>query len=263
MHGLLHPALWATVLIAPFSSPPSGEGGAGEAANGTVGYLYQPAFSLDRSLRLPAKPYVPQPGDIMLATDSSIFWTITHNMAGTGHPHHSAVVFVKPDGKIAVVESGPYDELFVRVLDIGPHFEKYQSMGPVWVRQRKTPISAEQSAALTEWSMRQDGRRFALKRLAGQLTPLRSRGPIRTRFMGGPHGDRDSYFCSELAMETLVAGGMVDPDTTRPAATYPRDIFFGRSLNPYLNRHLTINDCWHPPARWTSCAEIGTADERR
>src|SRR5881398_3111778 len=146
MHGLLRPVLWATVLIAPSSSPPREEGrGEPAAGNGAVGYIHQPAFSLDRSLRLPAKPYVPQPGDIMLATDSSIFWTITHNMAGTGHPHHSAIVFVKPDGKVAVLESGPYDELFVSVLDIGSHFAKYETMGPVWIRQRKTPISAEQS----------------------------------------------------------------------------------------------------------------------
>ena len=56
---------------------------------GTGGsYLYQPAYCLDECLRGPTTPYVPQPGDIMLATDNKVFWKLTHNLAGTGHPHH-------------------------------------------------------------------------------------------------------------------------------------------------------------------------------
>lgn len=69
-------------------------------------YLYQPAYCLDEVLRCPTRPYVPQPGDIMLATDGKIFWKITHNLAGTGHPHHTGVVFARPDGSTAVLESG-------------------------------------------------------------------------------------------------------------------------------------------------------------
>lgn len=42
------------------------------------------------------------------------------------------------------------------------------------------------------------------------------------------------------------------PDT-RPAATYPRDIFFDTSTNLYLRRRFNLSACWYPPARWTSC----------
>ena len=120
----------------------------------------------------------------------------------------------------------------------------------MWIRRRKTPVTPEQSAMLTEFGMRQVGKRFALIRLGGQLTPLRSRGPLRTYFIGKPHGDRDSYFCSELVTETLVAGGLLDRATTRPAATYPHDLFFEKSWNPYLREHLHLECDWYPPARW-------------
>ncbi len=44
---------------------------------------------------------------------------------------------------------------------------------------------------------------------------------------------------------------MTDADTARPSATFPRDLFFDRSLNPYLNRHPPLGDGWDPPALWT------------
>lgn len=116
------------------------------------------------------------------------------------------------------------------------------------------PLTPEQSACLTEFALAQEGKFFALGRLLKQVTIFRSRGPLRTEFMGKPHGaDRRSFYCSELGMEALVAAGLVDPETARPAATYPRDIFFDRSPNPYLNKHLDLSDCWYPPARFTSC----------
>src|SRR5262249_60562108 len=111
----------------------------------------------------------------------------------------------------------------------------------VWIRRRKTPLTEEQSAALTDFALRQEGKRFALVRLGGQLTPLRSRGPLRTRWLGKSSEDRRSYFCCELLMAACLAAGLVDPRTTRPAATYPRDVFFDRSRNLYINRHLDLS----------------------
>src|SRR5205085_10554650 len=118
----------------------------------------------------------------------------------------------------------------------------------------------EQRAKLTAWAERQDKRWFAGLRLCGQLTPFRCRGPIRTQFVGGPHGERRSYFCCELLMESCVAAGLVDPVTTRPAAMYPSDVFFDQSPNPHINRHLNLSNDWYPPARWVS-APIGSSNE--
>lgn len=215
-------------------------------------FLYQPAFKIDEVLRLPAEAYVPQPGDIMLRLDPSSFWRITHYMALAFDPNGSAIVVRRHDGNLALLEAGPNDTLWCRRMEMRKHLQGYHDAGRVWIRRRKVPLTEEQCRALTEFAEKADGKRFALIRLGGQLTPLRARGPIRTYFVGKPQGDRRNYFCSELVAEACVAAGLLCKERTRPAATYPRDLFFGRSYNLFIDRHLDINDGWHPPARWTN-----------
>lgn len=227
---------------------------AGGDPNSCPAYLYQPAYCLDDVLRGPARPYAPKPGDFMMATDNKRFWKITHNLAGTGHPHHTGVVFARPDGSIAVLEAGPHDTIRINTLDWYDHFRCYEQKGRIWIRQRKEPLTPEQSACLTEFAMGQEDKFFALFRLGKQLTVFRSRGPVRTAFVGKPQGpDRRWYFCSELAVESLAAAGAIDAEIARPSATYPRDLFFDRSLNPYIDKHPVLRDCWDPPARFTTC----------
>ncbi len=188
-----------------------------------------------------------------MSADGSVFWKLMHNLAGTSHPTHSMIVFAMPDGRPGILEAGPHDTLKCRVLETLPHMLTYEEEGRVWVRARACPLTPEQSARLTEFALATDTREFGIKRLALQLTPFRTRGPVRTAFVGKPHGlDRDSYFCSELICEACVYAGLMDPRTTRPSATYPRDLFMDHSLNPYLNRHLKLAPAWDPPARWTS-----------
>jgi hypothetical protein len=226
--------------------------GPSPAAEGVTGsYLYQPAFAIDDELRGPAVCYLPQPGDLMLRLDGSKFWRVTHYMALAFDPNGSGIVFARPDGSLAILEAGPNDTRWVGCLDMLPHLTESADAGKVWVRRRKVPLTPEQSACLTAFALEEEGKRFALRRLAGQLTPFRSRGPLRTRFVGGPHGDRSNYFCSELVCEACVAAGLLDPERTRPAATYPRDLFYGRSFNPFIDHHLDVNLFWEPPARWT------------
>ena len=231
----------------------SASGGADAEPCPIGSFLYQPAFCIDHVLRLPAEPYVPQPGDMMLRLDRSAFWRVTHYMALAFDPNGSGIVFARPDGSLAILEAGPNDTRWVGTLDLLPHLHEYADAGRVWIRKRKVPLTPEQSCRLTEFALAQDGKRFALFRLGAQLTPFRSRGPIRTFVTGKPKGDRRGYFCSELVCEACVAAGLLDPARTRPAATYPHDLFFGRSYNPFINKHLDVNDCWEPPARWTYC----------
>jgi hypothetical protein len=219
-------------------------------------YLYEPAYAIDDIFRGAARPYVPQPGDIMLATDKNFFWKITHDLAFAFEPHNSGIVVGLPDGSLGVLEAGPDDCLYVRINPLLPHLKHYSEKGPIWIRRRKTPLTPEQSAALTSFALRQNGKWFALPRLGAQLTIFRSRGPLRTYFLGKPQGDRISYFCSELVTESLVASGQIDPTTARPAATYPHDLFFEKSLNFYLRHHFSLADCWDPPARWV-CQPVG------
>jgi hypothetical protein len=226
-------------------------------------YLFQPTYELDFVLRGPARPYAPQPGDIMLATDTSRFWKVMHNLAGTGHPTHSGIVFARPDGTMAILEAGPHDTVHCRVLDALPHLKSYEGEGRVWIRRRAVPLTEHESAELTNFAMAQDGKWFALQRLGLQLTIFRTRGPIRTQFVGRPHGDRHSYFCSELVMECCVVAGLIDYETARPSATYPRDLYLDSSINPYINRTLKLAPCWEPPARWSSCPDPTLLQEPR
>src|SRR5437588_6596678 len=132
---------------------------------GTEGsFLYQPAFCLDDVLRGPTEAYLPQPGDIMLRMDSSVFWRVTHYMALAFDPNGSGIVFARRDGSLAVLEAGPNDTMWVRTLDLLPHLREYAAEGRVWIRKRRVPLTPEQSAALTAFALAQDGKRFALHR---------------------------------------------------------------------------------------------------
>ena len=190
---------------------------------------------------------------MVFSADGSKFWKIMHNLAGTSHPTHSMIVFALPDGRPALLEGGPHDTLKCRILEVTPHLASYEVEGRVWVRQRSCPLTPMQSARLTEFCLTANCRAFSTRKLAIQLTPFRSRGPFRSAFMGKPRGlDEEAYYCSELVCEALVYAGLLDAGTTRPAATFPRDLFFGDSINLYLHRHLpAMNSSWEPPARWT------------
>jgi hypothetical protein len=217
-------------------------------------YLCQPSYCLDKELRGPIRPYCPQPGDIMLATDHSFFWAVCHNLAFTGHPHHSGIIIALPDGRLAALESGPHDTLHIELLEVLPNLQAYENEGPVWIRRRAVPLTPEQSAGLTNFALCNIGKRFSIRRILAQASPFRARGPLRTWFLGGPHFNRNTYYCSELVLEACVAGGLLDPATTRPSATYPRDLFYDRSPNLFLRRHFSLAPCWEPPARWLSSA---------
>src|SRR5262245_42766002 len=217
-----------------------------------TGYLYQPAFSDQAELQGPAMPYHPQPGDMFFSTDHIRILRIGHKLTGAKGIHHSGLIFIRPDGSAATLEAGPHNTATVSVLDLAENLGKYEEEGSsVWIRQRKTPLTAEEAKMLGDFAMAQDGKLFAWVRLLGQLTPFRSRGPLRTYWIGGPHGTRISYFCSELVTESLLAAGLLDPNRTRPSATYPCDLFYGTSTNPFINDNLDINASWEPPAHWT------------
>jgi hypothetical protein len=243
-HCMLLPALSSLLLIASWSCPVEGTEPIGS-------FLYQPAFCMKEVRLCPAEPYLPQPGDIMLRLDHSIFWRVTHYMALACDPNGSGIVFARPDGGLAILEAGPNDTMYCRGMDMLPHLKEYADAGMVWIRKRRIPLTPEQSCRLTEFAMKQNGKRFALLRLGVQLTIFRHRGPLRTWFVGKPCGDRKSYFCSELVTEACCAAGLLDPERTRPSATYPRDLFYGTSFNPFIDRHLDVNLSWYPPARWT------------
>lgn len=162
-----------------------------------AGYLCEPAYALDEDIRGPVKHYVPQPGDIYMSTDRH--WAINagHRLAFSGQPNHSGIIVAMPDGTPAILEGGPFNGIKVEILDLfydlNHHAERNEQC---WIRARKTPLTKEQSAELTEWALAQSGKPFAVRRMLRQMTPFRTRGPLRTYVMGTPNGERDRYFCT-------------------------------------------------------------------
>jgi hypothetical protein len=114
--------------------------GAGETATESS-YLYEPAYCLDHVFRGKPRPYLPQPGDLMLYTEEKTFWTVTHALALAFKPHGSGVVIARPDGSLGILEAGPNDSLVVGILDLLPHLQEYADQGPVWIRKRRTPLT--------------------------------------------------------------------------------------------------------------------------
>jgi len=228
-------------------------GGSTAQAETGQAFLYAASFEIEGEPIGNLEAYHPQPGDIFLATDNLWFNKIGHWLAGSGAPHHSGIVVPLANGQTGLLESGPLNTFHVRCMpDMVGHFCKHELKGErVWIRRRAMPLTPEECERLSSFAQAQDGKWFAAFRLVGQLTPFRSRGPVRTRFLGKPRGAQNSYFCSELVMESCVAAGLVDPERARPRATYPRDLFFGRSTNSAVNASLQINDAWLPPARLT------------
>jgi hypothetical protein len=183
---------------------------------------------------------------VILTSSPQPIWSFLYRIAGTGAPGHAMLVVRLADGSPGVLEAGYNDKPVIRLTPLDDRLRSYH--GTVWVRRRKEPVTPEQSAALTEFAETIDGRRYSVGRLLAQLTPLRDRGPLRTRFLGRPRGLRSSYMCSEAVLEGLVLAGLVDPETTRPSATYPRDMFFDSSPNPYIDEHPALAEDWEPPA---------------
>jgi hypothetical protein len=215
-------------------------------------YLHDAVYCLDYEFHGKTRAYLPQPGDIMLATDKNWFWKVTHDMAFAFEPHNSAIVVAKPDGSLGILEAGPNDTMRIRTLDMLEHLREYEAKGPVWIRARKTPLTKEQNDALTDFAAKQEMKFFALQRLGVLLTPFRDRGPLRTYFMGKPNPNRCTYYCAELVVNAGVAAGIMDCKTSRPSATFPHDLFYDKSYNLYLSRHFNLSCDWDPPARWVS-----------
>lgn len=218
-----------------------------------VGFVYQPAFALDEDVVKGApRPYRPQAGDLFMSTDNMRIIQWGHKWAGANAPHHSGIVLCKKDGSYWTLEAGPHNSLRIRALDLEFSLSSYESKGcQVWVRCRKTPLTAEQCDKLNEFGLAQDGKAFALGRMLAQLTPLSSRSLLGSAPVGGPHGHRNSYFCAELVTECCVAAGLLDAKRSHPCCTYPSDLFFGRSSNRIVDETLDINLHWEAPSRWT------------
>ncbi len=216
------------------------------------GYLYQPARDVRLAPRQPATPYQPKAGDVILMSDTNVFWTSLYRLALTGRPGHGGVVVTMPDGRLGVLEAGYDGTLWTRLTPLD--YKLHQYPGAVWVRERLIPLTPDEDARLTAFAVASADKRYSVLKFALQATQLTPRGPFRTSFLGRPMravGGEERYTCAEIILEALLRAGVIDGRTARPAATYPQDLFYDRSRNPYLDRHPPLAGGWGVPAQWT------------
>jgi hypothetical protein len=207
----------------------------------TVGYLHRKLSPTTH--RRHVVPYRPREGDLVFYDDHNRTWTALFALAGTGPPLHMGIVVKKPGGVLAVLEAGPDDSVWVKVLDLRPRLRQFRRdfHGTITIRRCKVRLSRQQSAALTRFAMAQEGKRYAALRLLAQGTPLRVRGPLEP-LLGQTHMDRDAWICSELAVAAGTVVGLFDPKVVRSNATYPRDLID--------NRRFDLRAAWDDPAQW-------------
>ena len=218
-------------------------------AEAPYGYFYQPAYDVLAIPRPPATPYLPKSGDVILFSDTNVMWSLLFHLALTGKPGHNGIVVTMPGGRLGLFESGYNNTAWSRVTPLEYRINQYA--GFVWVRSRIEPLTEEQDRRLTEFAMMSNGRLYAIGRYLGQLTPFRTRGPLRTRFLGKPIGPGHRYYCSQATVEALLHTGVIDRATARPGATFPQDLFYDRSRNLYIDRHPPLANGWSPPQLWT------------
>lgn len=208
------------------------------------GYLFRQPVRRARGLRPQIQPYVPREGDLVFYDDHNPTWTALFALAGTRPPMHMGIVVRKSDGKPAVLEAGPDDTVWVRLLDAGPRLRQFHRDfpgGTVIIRRCKVVLSAEKSAALTKFAQAQDGKRYAVLRLLSQGTGFRVRGRME-RFLAETRLDRDSWICSELAVAAGTVAGLFDPRVVQSNVAYPRDL-----VN---NRRYALRLVWEDAAEW-------------
>jgi hypothetical protein len=193
--------------------------------------------------------YDPKPGDVINMSDPTLSSRVLYALALTAAPGHIGIVIRMPDGRLGILEAGFNGSLTTRYVPLDYRLSHYP--GSVWVRRKKWPLTPEQDARLTEFAIRVDSTRYNVVAAKLQLTPFRHRGPIRTLFMGQSKGPDHPLFCSEAVIESLIYSGVITPTFARPSATFPRDLFFDHSLNPFVNRHPPLAEGWDIPALWT------------
>ena len=211
-------------------------------AEAPFGYLYQPAIDLQPIARFPAITYCPKPGDVILMSDTDLLWTTLYRIALAGKPGHALLVVTMADGRLGALEAGYNDTSWTRVTPLDYRLNEYK--GTMWVRPRIVPLTPIEDRRLTEFAEAARDTPYALLRFAAQLTPLRSRGPLKTFVLGRPIGIGRHYHCAEAAIEALVYARVIDGRTARPSATHPQDMFYDQSRNIYIDRHPPLAGAW-------------------
>jgi hypothetical protein len=191
-------------------------------------------------------PYEPHEGDLVLFDDHSKNWRALYHYVGSDVPDHSGIVVKLPDGRPALLESGPDDGKLcgMQVVVLEAYSRLHQCPNTMYIRRLRCPLNSAQSQALTDFALAQSGKRYALGRLLLQGTPCRCRGGLRAKLFAHTYMDRDAWLCSELVVAAGTAAGLFDPHVHFANRIYPLDLFDERSYPDLIER-------WWPVAVWS------------
>ncbi|MFO0864151.1 MAG: hypothetical protein U0744_05760 [Gemmataceae bacterium] len=188
--------------------------------------------------------YEPREGDLVFYDDHHPVWSALFAYAGTGSPLHMGIVVKKRDGKLAVLEAGPDDSIRVKLLDIDKRLPQFQKdfKGLIRIRRCRKMLAEEDSKALTEFAVAQEGKGYAVGRLLLQGTPFRERGAKVDMGKGKTILDRDRWICSELAVAAGTVAKIFDPRVVHSTVAFPRDLVD--------NARYDLGGSWHDAAVW-------------
>ena len=189
------------------------------------------------------EPYLPQAGDLVFFDRPSRIWDLMDWIAGTQPPDHMGIVVVKPDGSPALFEAGPDATHHVFIMDAIPRLHAFK--GPIYVRRLRCPLSSEQSCAADRVRPPPGRETHSILRLARQITPLRTRGPVRTKLFAATITDRRRWICSEIVIAAGTVIGLFDPKVMPGSAIYGRDVLDDRTYD--------LSCLYEPYGRWSPC----------
>lgn len=215
-----------------------------------AGFWVLPYNDGNGQARLKPEPYFPQPGDILLYDDLSVFLHYAFKLVGSDQPIHAAIVIERVDGTPAILEVGPNSrpQAFTKtyIVDVRPRLESYP--GVVLVRRPKVPLTREQSAALTQFALASEGKEFAVGRLALQGTVFNCRHGLRHKLFATTHFDRERWICSENAVAAATVAGLLDPKHHPANCMYPRDLAYDEKYD--------LSAVYYAPVVWVASDKV-------
>jgi hypothetical protein len=113
------------------------------------------------------------------------------------------------------------------------------------VRRLRCPLTEEQSCALTNFAIQQEGKRYAVLRLVRQITPFRTRGPVRTKLFATTIMDRRRWICSDVIIAAGTLVGLFDRHAMPASAIYAWDVMHDHTYD--------LSCLYEPVARWSPC----------
>ena len=192
-----------------------------------------------------ASVFSPQEGDLIFFTKDTKIYTILYPLVRSFHPFHSGIIVRRVTGELCVLEDGGEGW---RTATLQPaldrmHHEYENGKARIWVRKRLTPLTLEQSRALTAFAEGQFGRPFAS---VGGLAKL----AIPGRPMARSYPDQKTWFCSEIVAQAMVSAGLFPANLVRPQSVTPYDLMRDRRgvyLGEYWSGMFIYSPTLSPP----------------